>query len=148
MANDPELIIRRARPNDQDLLYPLARDLSAFLEVSRASFTKSFSNLLSDSKALVLVAANGDADQLTGYLLGFQHQSFFADGPVGWVEEVYTLPDRRRAGIAGALMAEFERWAWESGARLVALATRRAQDFYRAIGYEESAAYFRKLAPG
>jgi hypothetical protein len=30
---------------------------------------------------------------------------------------------------------------------MVALATRRADDFYRDIGYEESAVYFRKLAP-
>jgi hypothetical protein len=28
---------------------------------------------------------------------------------------------------------------------LVALASRRAADFYRALGYEESAVYFRKV---
>ena len=44
-----------------------------------------------------------------------------------------------------ALMAEFERWATERGAALVALATRRAAPFYLALGYEESATYFRKL---
>jgi len=42
-------------------------------------------------------------------------------------------------------MAAFEAWAAEHGCALVALATRRAAPFYRALGYEESAAYFRKL---
>ena len=33
----------------------------------------------------------------------------------------------------------------EEVAKLVALATRRAAEFYRSVGYEESATYFRKL---
>jgi hypothetical protein len=42
-------------------------------------------------------------------------------------------------------MQAFEAWAQTREARLVALATRRAAPFYQAIGYEESAIYFRKL---
>jgi hypothetical protein len=42
-------------------------------------------------------------------------------------------------------MQDFERWAAERGAKLVALATRRAAPFYQALGYQESATYFRKL---
>lgn len=45
-------------------------------------------------------------------------------------------------------MSAFERWAAAEGCALVALATRRAAPFYRAIGYEESAVYFRKLLDG
>ena len=42
-------------------------------------------------------------------------------------------------------MTAFEKWSAGRGAKLVALATRRAAEFYRAMGYEESATYFRKL---
>jgi hypothetical protein len=42
-------------------------------------------------------------------------------------------------------MEAFESWAKSRGAALVALATRRAAPFYLALGYEESASYFRKL---
>lgn len=42
-------------------------------------------------------------------------------------------------------MDAFERWAAAKGCTLIALATRRAAPFYRALGYEESAAYFRKV---
>ena len=42
-------------------------------------------------------------------------------------------------------MDSFEQWAAAEGCTLVALATRRAAPFYRALGYEESAIYFRKV---
>jgi len=48
-------------------------------------------------------------------------------------------------GTGRALMAAFEAWAAGRGCALVALATRRAAPFYRALGYEESAAYYRRL---
>ena len=147
MRADPEVVVRRAGPRDRDDLYPLARELATSFESSRTTFVESFSGLISDPDVLVLVATEERSGRLIGYLLGFRHETFFAGGPVCWVEEVYTRADWRRAGVASALMREFETWAWEGGARLVALATRRARSFYEAIGYEESAVYFRKLAP-
>ncbi|HEX8005064.1 MAG TPA: GNAT family N-acetyltransferase [Trebonia sp.] len=51
----------------------------------------------------------------------------------------------RGQGIGRALMSAFEQWADTQGCALVALATRRAASFYRALGYEESATYFRKV---
>jgi GNAT superfamily N-acetyltransferase len=148
MSADLDIIVRRAEPNDQKAVYPLARELATSFEPSGTAFAESFSDLISDRNALVLVAVEEHSREVIGYLLGFRHKTFFANGPVGWVEEVHTRADSRQAGVARALMAEFESLAWESGARLVALATRRARSFYKAIGYEESAVYFRKLAPG
>ena len=51
----------------------------------------------------------------------------------------------RRRGVGKVLMENFEEWSSKRGNRLVALATRRAASFYRSIGYEESATFFRKL---
>jgi GNAT superfamily N-acetyltransferase len=53
--------------------------------------------------------------------------------------------DLRGGGIGRSMMAAFEEWAAVRGDRLVGLATRRAAPFYAALGYEDSAAYFRKL---
>ncbi|RCW40326.1 hypothetical protein DFP97_1363 [Paenibacillus prosopidis] len=41
-------------------------------------------------------------------------------------------------------MMLIEEKAAERGSKLIALATRRAGDFYKAIGYDESAIYFKK----
>jgi GNAT superfamily N-acetyltransferase len=144
MDGDQGVIVRRATAADRDELYPLVREFATSFVPSQRGFLTGFSRLSSDPNAIVLIAVQEGSDGLTGYLLGFRHQTFFADGPVGWVEEVYTRSDKRRSGVASALMREFESWAWESGARLVALATRRANAFYESIGYESSATYFRK----
>ena len=50
----------------------------------------------------------------------------------------------RGAGTGRLLMAAAESWARSIGAAYVALATRRAAPFYCALGYAESATYFKK----
>jgi len=42
-------------------------------------------------------------------------------------------------------MEAAERWSSSAGAAYLALATRRATSFYRALGYQDSATYFRKM---
>jgi len=53
--------------------------------------------------------------------------------------------DVRRRGAGRQLMEDFERWAGNRQSKVIALATRRAASFYRSLGYEESATYFRKV---
>jgi GNAT superfamily N-acetyltransferase len=50
----------------------------------------------------------------------------------------------RRLGVASKLMSSAEEWARSLPTAYVALASRRAGDFYLKIGYEESATHFRK----
>ena len=83
--------------------------------------------------------------EVIGYLLGLDHLTFYANGRVAWIEEVAVRQDWRRRGVGRALTAAFESWTTQRGAKLIALATRRATGFYQSLGYEESATYFRKL---
>ena len=136
-------MIRAAVPSDQGQVAALAAALAQSFPFSPAAFAASYPALLAPPDACLLVADTGAA--LTGYLLGFRHLTFFAGGPVGWVEEVLVTEAGRGQGTGRALMAAFEAWAADHGCALVALATRRAAPFYRALGYEESADYFRKL---
>lgn len=99
--------------------------------------------MLNDEKAFIFVADNGD--KIVGYSLGFIHTTFFANGNVAWLEEIMVDEKFRRAGIGFELVKVFEQKAIDNDCKLIALATRRAADFYSAIGYEESATYFRKL---
>jgi len=139
--------IRRAESGDLDDVAGLAAALAMSFEFSAASFRENYPALLAEDGACLLLAVDGD--QSAGYLLGFRHLSFYANGPVGWVEEVVVRDQDRGRGIGRVLMAAFERWATAEDCALVALATRRAAPFYRALGYQESAAYFRKmLRPG
>jgi len=79
-----------------------------------------------------------------GYLLANCHLTFLADGPVAWVEEVTVDEGHRRSGVGRELMGFAENWARESGPAYHALASRRAGPFYLALGYEDSAVFFKK----
>jgi GNAT superfamily N-acetyltransferase len=135
--------IRHADSSDSDAVAALASELAQSFAFSRAKFDLSFPALLAAADACLLVATDGD--DRVGYLLGFRHLTFYANGPVGWVQEVLVRPASRGRGVGRALMVAFERWAAERDCALVALATRRAAPFYLALGYQESAVYLRKV---
>jgi GNAT superfamily N-acetyltransferase len=135
--------IRQARVGDADGVADLAAELSKSFEFSAESFRACYPALLAADDVCLLLAVNGHESQ--GYLLGFRHLTFYANGPVGWVEEIIVRHQDRGQGIGRILMNAFEQWAAEQGCALVALATRRAAPFYNALGYEESATYFRKV---
>jgi len=139
----PQVEIRQAGPADAEAVARLAAELAQSFAFAREQFDLAYPQLLAAPDACLLIAADGD--QRLGYLLGFRHLTFYANGPVGWVEEVLVRGEHRGRDIGRALMSAFECWAAGQGCALVALATRRAAPFYRALGYQESAVYFRKL---
>lgn len=137
------LVVRRAREGDADQVFALAREFGLTFRPERAAFDEALPRLLHDDDALLITAELGG--RVHGYLLGFTHLTLFANGPVAWVEEAMVQSGARRLGIGRALLEEFERWARSRGAGYVAMATRRAPEFYHALGYEESATFFRKV---
>ncbi len=125
------------------MLAALAADLAQSFAFSRPDFDRTFRELLAQEDTCLLIA--DDAGAGVGYLLGFRHLTFFANGPVGWVEEVLVRDGHRGHGLGRALMGAFERWAADGECALVALATRRSAAFYRSLGYQDSAAYLHKV---
>jgi len=129
---------------DADFVKNLARSLATSFNFDDAAFNETFDRIKDDEHVCLLVS-NDESGAIDGYLLGFAHDVFFANGTIAWIEEMYVIEPMRRRGVGLALETEFERWAKDQGAKLIALATRRAAPFYSAIGYEESATYFKKL---
>ena len=136
--------IRAATRGDADAVLALATAFATSFSVDVTAFGWSFAAVLDDPDACLLVAES--RDQVVGYVLGFVHVTFYANGPVAWVEEITVREADRRGGVGRRLMAAFETWATDRDARLVALATRRATAFYEALGYQASATYFRRLS--
>lgn len=135
--------IRSAQSSDSGALFALAKSFATSFKVEDAAFESSLKQLLETPSAFLAVAT--DEDRVIGYVLGFDHHTFYANGRVAWVEEIMVEENARRRGIGRNLMASFEVWAKSRDAKLIALATRRAATFYRSLGYDESATYFRKL---
>lgn len=137
------ILIRPALMSDSEQVYNLTRTFATSFQPVAETFHAAFMRLIEQNNALLLVAE--EAGDISGYLLAFDHETLFANGSVAWVEEVMVREDRRRCGIGRRMMEHFEGWATSRGSVFVALATRRAAAFYLALGFEESAAYFRKL---
>ena len=131
----PGVQIRPAGAGDAGAVAMLAAELAQSFAFSRPRFDLSFPDVLAAPDSCLLVAADG-SDGCQGYLLGFRHLTLYANGPVGWVEEVLVRREHRGRGVGRALMGAFERWVAGRGCVLVALATRRAAPFYRALGYQ------------
>jgi GNAT superfamily N-acetyltransferase len=137
------IALRRAKRADEAGVFALTRAFATTFVPEPGPFAEAFARLMEREDALILVAVRGE--DVVGYVFGISHDSLSTNGPIAWVSELMVREDFRRLGVGAALMDAFETWARERGERLVALATRRAAPFYRAIGYEESAVYFRKL---
>ena len=136
------ITIRRAEPADGPALFNLAHAFATSFVVEEQAFACSFAELRAMPDAYLAVAEAGG--ELVGYVLGFNHPTLFANGHIAWVEEIMVTETFRRMRIGRQLMAAFEAWAASNDAKMIALATRRAVGFYLALGYEDSAAYFRK----
>lgn len=142
MSSD-KISIRPAAPEDMEKLWPLVQDFAFSSQPERSAFTRTFSDLLERSDTIVLVAV-ANMSAIVGYLLGSYHGTFFANGPVAWIEELMVGESSRHQGVATRLMSAAEEWARSVSTPYIALASRRAGDFYLGIGYDGSATYFRK----
>ena len=136
--------VRRAHAGDANQLFIMVQELATSFLPTKQTFVESLSRLYANKDALVLVAQESSG-QLAGYLLGFRFDTFHADGPVTLVEELCVRPSIRGSRVGRTLMMEFEAWSRTSGARLVAVATRRARSFYEGIGFDSSGNYLEKL---
>ena len=136
-------LIRPARPEDGDRVWPLARDFATSFALERAAFDTAWEQLVQAPDTLLFVAETGD-HEVVGYLLANSHVTFLANGPVAWVEEVMVEQGTRRSGVGRRLMEHAEDWARSIGAAYLALASRRSGPFYLALGYEDSAVFYKK----
>ncbi len=137
-----DVSIRRATQGDLDDVWPLVSAFASTATPTKQRFAQTYTSLLDDPRTLVVVAER--AGSLSGYLLAQRLNTFFDDRPVVYVQEVMVAEGARRLGIGRALLQAAERWADGCGAAYVSLASRRAGDFYSAIGYDTAATFFKK----
>lgn len=135
---------RKASLQDEEELFALAAKLATSFKLNKEDFSRIYLDILSNTSADILIAE--EESKIIGYVLVFHHSTFYANGVISWVEELFVLDEYEYRGkkIGKKLMGLIEGKALERGSKLVALATRRASDFYKAIGYDESATYFKK----
>ena len=135
--------IRKAEDADESAVFALAQEFPATMSIDRTAFHDTWRHKLNDANSYIAVAEVGGT--VVGYVSGYAHTTFYANGLTAWIDEILVREDMRRKGIGRKLMDELARWSKERGCKLAALATRRASEFYRALGYEDSARYYKKF---
>jgi ribosomal protein S18 acetylase RimI-like enzyme len=104
MSDDIE--VRPAIAHDLEQVWPMVNDFARSYRPQRSAYERSFGELLKRPDTLILVALNQGA--IVGYLLGGYHGTFFANGPVAWIEELMVKEPFRRRGVATKLMSSAE----------------------------------------
>lgn len=133
---------RKGTLQDEQQMFVLAKKLATSFVINENDFKKVYSSLLEDGSVDIYVA--DIESRLIGYVLAFHHNTFYANGLITWVEELYVEEEYRGNKIGKALMQQIEVAGKNRKTKLIALATRRASQFYEAIGYEKSATYYKK----
>ncbi|MBL1319560.1 MAG: GNAT family N-acetyltransferase [Methylophaga sp.] len=96
------LTIEQAQIDDMSDVFMLAKKLATSYEVNRLAFNKSFNCILNDPKEVVFITKHDQS--IIGNYLGTIHTTFFANGAVAWLEELYVKPDYRGFGTGMTTM--------------------------------------------
>lgn len=133
----PDLLIRRARPDDERKILTLLPFIPANAAMTADEVVAASVRFRESTNLDVLVADSGDQ------VIGFLVLSFVSTltGLRAWIDDVVVDPTHRRQGIGKALVEAAIQRSSRRGATHLFMDTSRgnphAQEFYAACGFEE-----------
>jgi len=133
----PDVLIRRALPEDEDIILRLLSLIPANENLSEAEIHAAHIRFQESTAIDVLVA------ERQGEIAGFLVLSYVSalTGLRAWVDDVAVSPSHRRKGIGQAMVEAAIQRASRRGATHLFMDTSRgnpdAMDFYRTCGFEE-----------
>ncbi|HEX2033899.1 MAG TPA: GNAT family N-acetyltransferase [Chloroflexota bacterium] len=145
MNRAEQVLVRPAQMADAEAVFALLCQFAVSYHPRREAFDRHYPQLLRADHATCLVAEV--AGRVVGYALAFRLLTLFANGPVTELQELMVDPAHRRRGIGRRLVEAVVERARQAGALEVTVPTRRARDYYRRLGFEETATYL-KLKQG
>ncbi|MFJ3773199.1 GNAT family N-acetyltransferase [Streptomyces sp. NPDC090075] len=138
-------VVRDATPSDADDVYGLLIGFVTSYRPDRAVFGDvTFPRVIeaaSDGRAEFLVAEQDAC--VVGYLLAPRMPTLFAGGTVLELLELTVAEPLRGRGTGSALIRAAQARAREAKDVEVTVPTRRAADFYRALGFRETAVHLK-----
>jgi len=139
-----DLSVRRARPDDADDVFGLLLDFATSYRPEREAFDAAYPVVLEEAD--LLVAERGG--RVVGYALAHRMLVLYAGGTVTELQELMVDPAHRGHGVGRALVAAVVDRARQAGSREVTVPTRRARDYYAALGFTETATYLKRPLAG
>jgi N-acetylglutamate synthase-like GNAT family acetyltransferase len=139
------LTVRRARPEDADEVFHLLVDFATSYRPDRSAFDAAYPALIDGDGTDLLVAEDR---RVVGYALAHRMLVLYAGGTVTELQELMVDPAHRGHGVGRALVAAIVESARINGSIEVTVPTRRARDFYAALGFTETATYLKRPLAG
>jgi N-acetylglutamate synthase-like GNAT family acetyltransferase len=137
--------VRDATPSDADDVYRLLSGFVTSYRPDRVVFDDAtFPRIIeaaADGSAEFLVAEQDSC--VVGYLLALRMPTLFAGGTILELLELTVAESMRGRGAGSALIRAVQAKAREAKDVEVTVPTRRATDFYRALGFHETAVHFK-----
>jgi ribosomal protein S18 acetylase RimI-like enzyme len=112
------------------------------VKVDKNIFSNNFNGLITEENHCILVSAY--EEKIVGYLSAHFHSTTYANGIVGYVDEIVVLNSYRGFNVGKILMDELEKIGKSKKCMLISLATAGAKGFYEKLGYTSTADYFKK----
>jgi ribosomal protein S18 acetylase RimI-like enzyme len=134
--------IRQASPGDADAVFTLLTQFATSHAPDRAAFDRHYPVLLTTGDADLLVAIADDA--VVGYALGFQLPTLHANAAILIIQELVVDPAHRQQGHGRALVEALLARGQAAGAVEATVPSRRAHNFYRRLGFHETAMYLKR----
>jgi GNAT superfamily N-acetyltransferase len=135
-------VVRAARPSDADDLYALLVQFAQSYTPERAAFDRHLPLLLADDGVEPRVAELGG--RVIGYALAFRLLTLYANGAILEIQELMVDPAHRGRGIGQRLVEALAEGARTAGCVELTVPTRRAAEYYRKLGFVETALYFKR----
>lgn len=141
-------MIRPAVAADNSAVFRLCQQLDMINPpADRDDFDVSFFHILSGKGAGrdVLLVAEDDHGTVIGYAYLRVSRLLYAGGLSAHLEELVVDSNARAGGIGSELVRACERVCIDRGVGQLTMSTRRAGGFYRRLGYEMTAEFYKKL---
>ncbi|WP_236788788.1 GNAT family N-acetyltransferase [Amycolatopsis sp. GM8] len=136
--------IRPAVLADADAVFALLAQFATSYEPSRGAFDRNYGHLVRGDADLLVAE---DAGEVAGYALATRFLVLYANGWVAELQELMVAPASRGRGIGRALVTAIADRARAAGAVELTVPTRRARDYYVALGFTDTATYLKLPLP-
>lgn len=143
-----DVVIREARPGDEDALFALVQQLGHAFTPDRAAYDATLAGYFAGTQPSVLLLVVDDGSpRLGGYALTTIVPLLATNGPSAQLQEIVVDEEARGRDYGTLLVRAVEAACEERGVTQLTVASRRAGGFYDRLGFTDAAEYMRRFFP-
>lgn len=143
-----DVVIRAARPGDEDGLFALVQQLGHAFTPERAAYDATLASYFAgEHPSVILLVVDDGSERLGGYALTTIVPLLATNGLSAQLQEIVVDADARGRNYGTLLVRAVEAACEERGVTQLTVASRRSGGFYDRLGFSDAAEYMRRFFP-